>query len=472
MRNLRLAVHREEQALTEVETKIHHSEDVRQELQTLEKLQSTDLAQREELDQNFVQLDSARQASRLRHLRAEQERENRYRKFEHAKLLAVQSRFPQSSESARYILEYLYAKAECLVCGNHVPEVANLLQARITEGDCVVCGTDLAKSNVKVSPTDIADRRVKRANRELRQVEPELTAALAEYKDATREFDYANDQLAELDAKISERSARIDVLISRLPPDEQETHERRSDLAGMRSRTEALATELKQRRDTFAEFIDVQNRAMLKHTEEIMKEFSGYAGGFLLETVDLAWSPQSARVGQTGEAIQFPAFELDMTGADFPTKVRRTGPEQVSESQREFIDLAFRMSLMKVVSEQGHSSLIIDAPESSLDAVFVTRAADVLAKFADYRSGNRLTITSNLVEGDLVPELLKRSTPVGNRISRIVDLFDIAEPTAAIRRLGTEYRDLKNRLISKIESKAFIKTNENSSRNSRRTDEQ
>ena len=149
-----------------------------------------------------------------------------------------------------------------------------------------------------------------------------------------------------------------------------------------------------------------------------MERFADYAGGFLLEAVNLVWSPQRARVGQTGASIEFPAFELDMTGTDFPTPVRRTGPEHVSESQREFIDLAFRMSLMQVASNHGRSNLIIDAPESSLDAVFVTRAADVLAKFANSQNGNRLAITSNLIEGELIPELVKRSAVPGDRISR------------------------------------------------------
>ena len=172
MRNLRFAVYREEQALTVVETKVRRSADVRHELQTLEQLQSTDIAQRELLDQNFVQLDDARQKARLRHLKAQQERESRYRAFERAKLLAVESRFPQGSDSARYILEHLFAEADCLVCGNHVPNAAALLQNRIIENDCVVCGTDLSDSNVEVPATAVADHRVKRAAKALEAIEP------------------------------------------------------------------------------------------------------------------------------------------------------------------------------------------------------------------------------------------------------------------------------------------------------------
>ena len=61
--------------------------------------------------------------------------------------------------------------------------------------------------------------------------------------------------------------------------------------------------------------------------------------------------------------IEFPAFDLDMSGVDFPSPSRRRGPEQVSESQREFIDLAFRMALIDVASNGRGGSLIIDAPE-------------------------------------------------------------------------------------------------------------
>ena len=454
MRNLRFAVYREEQALTQVETRARQSADVRQELETLEQLQLTDITQREVLDQNFIALDDARQNARLRYFKAQQERENRYRSFERAKLLAVESRFPDKSDSARYILEHLFAEADCLVCGNHVPNAAALLQKRITDNDCVVCGADLSESTVEIPATAIADRRAKSAAKALDAIEPELSDAFNKHQATTEEFDNASAQLAKLDAKIAERTARIDLLISRLPPSEQDIHKQRSELASMRSRTDALTAALAKRRDAFGAFVDTQNHAMVSHSSAIMETFAAFAGGFLLETVNLVWAPQRARVGQTGETIQFPSFELDMTGADFPTAVRRSGPEHVSESQREFVDLAFRMSLMQVASEQGLSSLVIDAPESSLDAVFVTRAADVLAKFANSQGGNRLTITTNLVQGDFVPELLKRSASPGDRISRIVNLFEIAEPTAAIRELRTEYRAIMARLIATAEPHA------------------
>ena len=64
------------------------------------------------------------------------------------------------------------------------------------------------------------------------------------------------------------------------------------------------------------------------------------------------------------------------------------------------------MALAKVATPLGATSLVMDAPESSLDSVFTSRAARVLGRFGKKEEGNRLVITSNLVEGDLIPQLL------------------------------------------------------------------
>lgn len=451
MRNLRFAAYREEQALSDVETKAKKGANVREELKTLESLQLIELNAREQLDDKFAELDSQRKSANLRYLKAQQERESRYRAFERVKLKAVEARFPQKSDSARYILEQLFAEADCLVCGNHVPAAAKILEGRIATNDCVVCGSDLSDTKAAIPAAKLADRRVIKAQTSLDEIEPELAEAERQQQVAEDEFTAATLLFAEKEATIGERTARIDALIRRLPPGEAEIHKQRSELASMRGRVEVLTVELAKKRDAFRKFVDNQNRDMVRRSAEIMNSFEQFAEGFLLEIVQLVWSPQLARVGQTGDPIKFPAFELDMSGADFPLPIRRSGPEHVSESQREFIDLAFRMALMDVASSSGLGNLVIDAPESSLDGVFASRAADVLARFAISSGGNRLTITSNLVEGDLIPELLKKSAPSGNRLSRVVNLFEIAEPTAAIRELGHAYRKLMKHLLTQVE---------------------
>lgn len=84
-------------------------------------------------------------------------------------------------------------------------------------------------------------------------------------------------------------------------------------------------------------------------------------------------------------------------------------------------------------------TLVIDAPESSLDAVFERRAANVLTKFASPEKNNRLVVTSNLVAGDLIPLLVKLAKQTPDDKSRVVNLLDVAIPTAALRQNRAEY---------------------------------
>ena len=449
MRNLTSIANREENTLTVAENQVQCSDNVRKELQTLQQLQATDVDQREKLDQSLLYLDEERKNAQLHYLKLQQERESRYREFERAKLIAVESRFPQNSDSARYILGHLFAEQDCLVCGNHAPEAATLLENRINQNLCVICGAGLVEPVAEVDMS-AADRRVKKSSKTLEMIGPSLSDASRKREESRAEFENCRTKLMELDVQIAKRTARIDELVRCLPPSEQKIHDQRSELALLRRRIEELSAELTNKRDVFSAFVDTQNQAMVSQSDKIREKFADIASDFLLEIVNLVWAPQSARVGQTGETIRFPAFELDMTGTNFPTPVRRTGPDHVSESQREFIDLAFRMSLMEVVSEEA-CSLVIDAPESSLDAVFATRAANVLSNFAGSNRNNRLIITSNLVEGGLIPKLLKQPIQPDDGIARVVDLFKIAEPTAAIRELGDEYDVIMQKLMAELD---------------------
>jgi hypothetical protein len=446
-RNLNAAVYREERALTDSELKSEAALDVRQELQTLENLQLVDEEGLNALENEVVEIEMTRQQARLRFLKAEQERDSRFRDLERAKLTAISTRFPDRSETARYILSHLLTENSCVVCGHVAPEAAAEYTARIDEGKCIVCGTDLSGADGLVPASEVADRRVDRLALDLPPIENEMAEARHALGDAEQRHQAHFGRIQELNSELSERSRRIDSLVMRLPPDEADMHKQRSELTAMRSRVEMLRIELAAIRLQFGGFVERVSRELVMESAKVMRAFDVYAEGFLLETCRLIWSPQKARLGETGVLIDFPAFEIEMSGADSPSLVRRTGPDQVSESQREFIDLAFRMALMSIADNSGSGTLVIDAPESSLDAVFVTRAADVLSRFAEPERGNRLLITSNLVEGRLIPSLIAKGTTTEDRLVRIVNLFKVAAPTVAVQQLRSEYDGIWDSLV-------------------------
>jgi len=453
-RNLLAAVGREERALTESEAKVKTSVNVRNEIKKLTDLKKIETESYERLADELQDIDNARRQARLRVLESEQEREAQFRGIERMKLAAIGAQFPSRAETARFILAQLLTDQICIVCGNPVPEVAADYAARIEHAQCVVCGSSVANSKEPSSAHgDKFDSEVKQATANLGRIEADLTEARRTLMEAEADYQSHVTQMGKLREKIEDRSLRIDLLVRKLPPEEAAMHEQRSQLALMRARVEELKVKQDSMHELFGEFVKKVNREIAKSKEAIKTSFDHYAEGFLLEQCRLTWSPQKATVGQTGKSLTFPAFELEMAGSDFPSPVRRSGPEEVSESQREFIDLAFRMALMSVTSDGG-SSLVMDAPESSLDAVFAPRAAYVFARFAETTSSNRLIITSNLVEGQLIPSIME-SIPQKDRATRVVDLVAIATPTVAVRERRSEYEGILRNLLDSPNSEGI-----------------
>ena len=447
-RNLGAALTKEERSLAEEDKRELAAPEVQVELGMLADLQESDEVLRDQLDETSLSLDSTRKRARLALLTAEHEREAALRALEHAKLATLQARFPTAAETARYILAQLLAEGECLACGTHVPDVAASLESRIDQSRCVVCDTPIDPGDRRdAESTSLSEKRMLKASEWLDRASDNLAVARARLENREKEYLNCRRQLDEVDAALAARRTRMDTLIRRLPDEAQELRRRREEFAGLRGRVDEMKKKLRNRRESFATFIEEVKELIIDHAPQISETFEDYAREFLFEDCNLRWSPVAQRVGQTGPTVDFPVFELDLTSASHRSPVRRSGPDEVSESQREFIDLAFRMALMQAAAQESQATLIIDAPESSLDAVFVRRAAEVLARFAEPVKNNRLAVTSNLTDGDLIPRLLEICV-VRPGDQRVIDLFEIAEPTAAVRTHSEEYDHVRGRLWS------------------------
>lgn len=445
VRNIQYSLNKEEKLYAKAEQAATGADEIRQQISLLQKVQDDEEQRLESLNDAFVDVVAQRQEARLNSLTAEQAMETIVRNIERLQLVSVDLAFPLASTTARYLLGHLLADGECLTCGSEVPLLAADLQSRIKEDRCPICNTEVA-----TRPGRRLSRELERASKLAEQAQIQLDAASEQRKRAEDEYEAMLVQISQLNASTARRSAEIDELVRRLPPGDQDVHKQRAELASSRSRLEVHRETLRGMRADFEEFVGNVNSAIASQKDAIKAEFEKFAKGFLVEECDLVWALRRSRVGETGGTIQFASFELNMTGANFVSAVRRSGPAQVSESQREFIDLAFRMALMSVASKRG-GTLVIDAPESSLDAVFVKRAADVLTRFANVH-GNRLIVTSNLIDGDLIPHLIKKGGITSARDKRVVDLLRIAAPTAATKSLHTQYSNVRRALFAKAKA--------------------
>jgi energy-coupling factor transporter ATP-binding protein EcfA2 len=396
------------------------------------------------LQSALVGVTAERHDATVASLRADDAHESAVWGVERLQLEVIAASFPSATTTARYVLGQILADTSCLVCESDVPAYRRQVEKRLRTHLCPVCGStaDAVPSDAAAAAAALADA-IEQVRRSGLQRETAAQRRLL----AEEAYTAALDEVAALDATVSARAAEIAEVLRRLPAAEQDMRAHQTELAALGARLEESRRDLEERRAEFDAFVRDVSRAIAARKDAIKQTFDGYAKAFLVESAALTWEPRKDRVGQLGAMVEFPAFALDMSASSFASPVRRSGPDNVSESQREFIDLAFRMALMEVATEGG-STLVVDAPESSIDAVFAARAADVLARFSG-RDDNRLLVTSNLVDGNLIPSLLRHAVITEPDDARIVDLLQIASPTAATREYAAEYEQAKARVFGR-----------------------
>jgi len=115
---------------------------------------------------------------------------------------------------------------------------------------------------------------------------------------------------------------------------------------------------------------------------------------------------------------------------------RRRTPNDVSESQRELIDLAFRFALLEAAEATGRSTLVMETPEASLDELAMERVGHALQEFATM-GANRLVATSNLTNAGMIAWLfggpIKDDVELRKRYGHTVNLLILSEKNRALR---------------------------------------
>lgn len=454
MRNLQAALRREEREDAKTRSRVLSAPGVRAALEQLKRDQDGMVGRHDALVVQVEELDGLRHRHRFDLLRAESDLHAAVHELERARLSAVEARFPSLETSLRYIFSRLMTDDLCKVCDTPGrSEIRQELVHAIDARRCLICKTPLPALPDVV---DISEERIALLRATVESGQAAVVTAKAQLSESATAFESMSAELSRLAAAIAENKQQIDALIRQLPPEEQSAHRRSQEMTDLHGRVAVLRADIRSKREHFANTMATYRDSIRSFAVDIKREFESAASGFLLESSALTWAPTRQHVGQAGadglDPVEYPSFSVEMTGANFgQMSVRRDGPDQVSESQREFIDLAFRMALIQVAAPDKAATILIDAPESSLDAVFVRRAAGVLARFANSNPANRLIATSNLAAGKLIPAMLNAAeSDPSRRRERIVDLFELGVPTRAMQELNDEYQELREELFTQI----------------------
>lgn len=397
----------------------------------INELTLSEQALREELDGYEEERDNAR----LQLKRADGEVAAAAQDYERIKFDTLRSAFQGVRPTEQYLFLKLVSERVCFACGQPADNTAEQIQERLQKGLCPVCGAEQSSSAATALPEDWRERAAA-AYSKLERARATLIENQRTYDDRARRAAETDRRLVEIRQKIEHHRFEVHRLGKLLPSGDAEKLDREQ------SRIMAFMEQMKafQAQRTAAEAeISALLADLKRRTEQISDRFQSrfdeIAKPFFAEHVRLVYATRDVRIGQTGKSFPLPAFEVEMTsGATHGDYVRRKA-EQVSLSQRDYLDLIFRMVLLNVLGDGG--SLVVDGPETSVDAVFAERAGDLFASFASTPRSNAV-LACNIIEGGFIPHTLRDYQGVEKR-ARIINLLDQAVPTAALRELNPLY---------------------------------
>lgn len=400
------------------------------------------------LQQGNEAADVRRSDARTRLYKAERAMDDFEGAYEQAKFSVLRAALSEATPTQQYVVLKLLSENECIACGAKAIEAVNELEKRRSEGRCLICGS-------KKAPTQSAGTS-RAIERKARDAYGKLQAARTAFAEAQKEFTAAETAYKESSAglqAIREEVYRLERMANRLirklpKKDRLELSREKDRIKGLR----AEVTRFRQEREEAEQEIEGLIATMRHEVEavrgRIETHFQRRAKQFFTERVKLVYAPRKDRIGQQGMVFDFPAFEIDMTSGATDGEYTRRSIDSISLSQRQYLDILFRIAVMEVIGSGGHS-FVIDGPEGSLDAVFAGRAGDLFASFAETgkRNANSLIVACNVVEGDFIPSVLKDFDGAAQRRSRLINLLELGTPTAALRDLHSEYSEAVKRVL-------------------------
>jgi hypothetical protein len=357
--------------------------------------------------------------------------------------------FPDLPAVVSNILNHLDGDHGCLVCGTANPKKRHKFRELANQGTCPFCETN----NVRTEKVGALTARVEGEIKQLEQSVRDKSKNISDLEDGLKKsiqlVDALHGERALNSSKLITAQGELEQLEAKLPPTQEELDKKRKQLDSEGREMRTLKLEILKETKRYSALLSEGRKSIEQLAAKLTKSFEFYAGEFLAEKCKLSYREEKRRLGEEGELLSYPNFHVNMTSAVSPRMgTPRTEDTQVSESQKEFVDLAFRMALFDAVRQPKDGvMLVIETPEASLDSIFVKKAGSLLRKFGEDGTGepNVIIASCNLNGTGIVRSLLGVDA-LGKKAveeevpKKIINLLELAAPNAAVREDGKTYQ--------------------------------
>ena len=347
------------------------------------------------------------------------------------------------------ILETLIKQGTCQICGATGDNLKALGQKLKEEGRCIVCGSPVQYSRESEAGGDEDDlaERINKLRKRLDQLEHEQKTCIEAQAAANVEIKRIQDAITQKTRARRQLESEMVELRSKYITDTG--HEPFADpqedpwLAKQRRDVDRLTEEINalyQKRDEAREALKRLNKQLtgVLHgvNEELTPLFSHLASKFLGIDCELVVSQRTR--AKKPVTFMYPRFH----------DKDREEMTQVSESQRFFLDQAFRMALVNwfTRSTDQPTFFVVETPEGSLDLAYERNVADMYIEFGGH--GHSIIVTSNLNSSNFLGGLYDCLGDDQEKRDRTLDLLhygrlsSVQQREEHVRAFNERYRQL------------------------------
>ena len=314
-----------------------------------------------------------------------------------------------ASSSLHPIVERTLDTHVCSICGQHRDDLSNV-QSHIENNKCPLCAHELTVPTEGSEPELLTQLR--QIDERLAELKATLDSERSKQARLESEIETARSQRTEYDALLKESGPIVGSA-----DDAASTQERADDFI---SAQKDQRRQFLKERDEHRKLRDEARNEYRKLQKDIVSRIQNAESHFL---------PLFKRL-----SFAFLGIDLDISitsgerGASLVLEVDgqvRRNEQQLSESQRFFIDIALRMALSSFMVGAEPMTLLIDTPEGSLDAAYESRAGLMFSQFL--KEQNCIVMTANINTSFLLRRLAKECRTERMSLIRMTDWAKLSD---------------------------------------------
>jgi hypothetical protein len=313
-----------------------------------------------------------------------------------------------ASPAAHPLVKSSIEAQKCAVCANEGHQVVTTIRTKIDSGTCPLCDSRILGHSLTPSVLKQIDSKLAKAKEDLGEVTARRNRLT---KDASAAVGQSNDSISRVDKFEREHASTLSA-----EPTTDESAVRRT-IVGYREQIQSILLRKQNQYDKRE-----KKRKELRHFQrKLMAQYSEAEELFVPIFKDLAHSFLGINLDIQLEA-RAGGVSLTLSVRDTPRRMIF----QLSESQRFFVDIALRMSLLKFTSPlEKRACLLIDTPEGALDIAYEKRAGDMFAQFV--LGGFNLIFTANINTSQLLLELASHCGNSHMQLCRMTSWTELSE---------------------------------------------